>query len=265
MRAVFLILLGLCGAIALQAQPSDTLVVQRSLPLSARRATTDQLGNLYLVTAGNALEKYTPEGLFLTRFTNNRLGAIQSVDVSNPLKVLVWYADFRTVVFLDRSLTPLGELHLIDAGYPEVRTVAAAADGNLWVYDETSFKLSKLSAAGTPLYESQDLNLILNHRLQISSLYDDGVRVLAADPLHGLYCFDPYAQYLRTAPMEGVAEIRTQGDTVACLGDGVFFTVQLPLLEIRQRALPEGASMQRWLGAGQLLVQQKDSLWVLNL
>ena len=106
MRAVFLILLGMCGAIALQAQPSDTLVVQRSLPLSARRATTDQLGNLYLVTTGNALEKYTPEGLFLTRFTNNRLGAIQSVDVSNPLKVLVWYADFRTVVFLDRSLTP---------------------------------------------------------------------------------------------------------------------------------------------------------------
>ncbi len=264
MRYIILIFIGLHAFSLAPAQSADTLTLLRSLPLTARLATSDQLGNLYLVTPGNAVEKYTPEGRLLTRFTQNRLGNIQSIDVSNPLKVLVWYADFRTVVFLDRSLTPLGELRLIEAGYPEVHTVAAAADGNLWVYDETSFKLRKLSPAGVLLYESQDLNLVLNHRLQISCLYDDGVRVLAADPLLGLYWFDPYAQYLRTLPIEGVTALRTQGERIACLSGDTFFTVQLPLLDTRQGVLPTGATQAYWLGAGQVLAQQNGRILVLG-
>ena len=124
-------------------QRADTLVLLQTLTIPATLVTIDNLGNVYLLTLHNTLEKYDAEGHRLARYSNNRLGPVTSIDAANPLKVLVWYADFRTAVFLDRSLTELGTLSLDAAGFSVVRSVAMSFDGNLWAYDEALFKLKK--------------------------------------------------------------------------------------------------------------------------
>lgn len=248
------------------AQPADSFRLSLTLPLSARFATVDNLGNLYTVSTANAVEKYASDGRLLARYTNNRLGAAHRVDVSNPLKVLVWFADFRTVVFLDRSLTPLGELRLMEAGYPDVRTVAAAADGNLWLYDETAFRLRKITPDGVQLFESQELNLFFSERLSIACLRDDGVRTVAADTTQGLLLFDVYGQFSKILPLPGVEDFQLTGDEISYCRAGVLLQQSLVgLAPARARSLPVEARApgnRVWWSAGLLLVQSGGKLLV---
>lgn len=259
------LLLVLLPRMAMGQEPSDTLVLRNTFPLRARFTTADNLGNLYLITPQNAVEKYSPDGRLLTRYTNNRAGFATAVDATNPMKIIVWYADFRVVAFLDRNLTPLGELNLIQAGYPEVRTVAAAADGNLWIYDEIAFQLKKISPEGAALAESQRLNALLPQRLPIESLRDDGSSVYAFAPDVGLLSFDAYAQFRYRQPIEGVKACMAAFERAACLTDSHLLLLDRLRLTERRLPLPPAVVAQRapvWLAQGHLLVQNGTQLEV---
>lgn len=263
---IFIICLAVAG---LRAQaPTDTLRLSLSLPAQARYATADNLGFIYLVTQQNAIEKYTPDGRLLTRYTNNRLGAAAMLDVSNPLKILVWYGDFRTVVFLDRSLTLLGELNLISAGYPEVRAIATAQDGNLWLYDEIRFQLRKISPGGEVLFESQAMNQLFADRLQIVCLHDDGNEVLASDTTAGVLQFDIYAQFQRILPWKGVAAFLVEQNRLVFAGAGVLHFEHLQALSSLTLPLPATARAEGgrfWLAPQRVFVQNGEQLemWAL--
>src|SRR5688572_26898835 len=67
--------------------------------------SVDNLGNIYLVYQNGQLRKLRPNGDSLAVFNNVRkFGKLHSLDVSNPLKVLLHFKDFNTVVILDRLL-----------------------------------------------------------------------------------------------------------------------------------------------------------------
>lgn len=239
---------------------ADSFALLLTLPVEARFATADQLGNVYLITTQNALEKYAPDGRLLTRYSNNRLGQTTWLDVANPQKVLAWYADFRTMVVLDRSLTVLGELNLIGAGYPEVRTVAAAADGNLWLYDEVAFQLKKISPEGNVLFQSQALNMIQTERIAVTAIRDDGTQVLASDPALGILLFDVYGQYQRSLPWPGISTFVLEQNRLEYLTDTALHIEHLQAFATRDIPLPESAKSsgaQVWAAPKRLFVQRE--------
>ena len=241
----------------------DSFQLEHSLAVTVRYATTDNLGNLYLITQQNAIEKYAPDQHLLCRYSNNRLGATTWLDVTNPLKVLIWYADFRTVVFLDRNLTQLGELNLLQKGYPEVRTVAATADGNIWLYDELAFQLKKISPSGETRFESPALNLLLPGRIQISAIRDNGLEVLASDPEQGILWFDIYAQFQRMLPWKNISSFVLGSNYLAYLSANHLHWEQLEAFDSAEMPLPASAKLpeaQVWLARGSLLVQNGEEL-----
>ncbi len=264
----FHLTIGFCLAPLLMAEKAgaDTLRRRQTLPLSVHFATADNLGNIYIVTPQNAVEKYDSDGRLIGRYTNNRAGFAKAVDAANPMKVMVWYGDFRTVAFLDRNLTPLGELNLIQAGYPEVRAVAAAADGNLWIYDEVAFQLKKISPEGILLAESPRLNALLPGRLSIETLWDDGSQVYAFSPEQGLMCFDAHAQFRYRTPLVADAHSCTaSGERIACLT--AQYLLILDRLRLSERSLPLPTTARdpkaaMWLAQDLLLIQQDAQLHV---
>ena len=255
----------LTGALPAQA-PADTFRLALAIPVQARFATADNLGQVYLITPQNAVEKYAPDGRLLTRYSNNRLGAAAWIDVTNPLKVVIWYADFRTAVFLDRSLTVLGELNLISAGFPEVRVVASAQDGNLWLYDEVDFQLRKVTPAGETLFESQSLNLVQPGRVQITCLRDDGNGVLAADPEAGVLQFDVYGQFQKILPWKGITFFTVEQYQLTYLTTDTLHIQHLRAFESRDLPLPAALRQGQgtvWLAPGrQLLAVKPEGLEV---
>ena len=203
--------------------PPDTLTLTllQSIPAKASIATLDHLGQLYVVTTDNALEKYAPDGRLLARFSQNRLGRISVLDASNPLKIMLFYADFRRVLFLDRSLVLLGELDIEKANLPFVRTLALASDGHLWVYDEANFQLKKISAAGETLFESQPLQQVLSGTPPMpAAIHERDGRVFVSDTAQGVFVFDAYAQYNKLLIFKGIQYFSISEDRLFWLSGG---------------------------------------------
>src|SRR5438552_190098 len=66
--------------------------------------TADNLGNFYTVRE-DELIKYLPNGKMFARYSNLKLGSISAIDVTNPLKILLYYRDFQQIIFLDNQLS----------------------------------------------------------------------------------------------------------------------------------------------------------------
>jgi hypothetical protein len=275
---VFWLFWGLLGALAVSAQP-DTLparLLWESPADASVQATADALGQVYTWSPTGTIRKYSADGRHLSTYSTNRYGLIRDVDVSNPMQVLVWFADFRVILLLDRNLTEMGgPLHLLDAGYAEVRTVAAAADGMIWVYDEAQFRLRKIRPDGTLITESQELNLLLPDRLHLSCLRDDGSWLLAADSTQGMLIFDTFGQYRSTLNWLNIKQFVLSGglngaSQVAWLDQRRQF-VQAPLQIIQQNnnfALPTGiAHAQKiWIAPQRILTHTGTAVqvWAIN-
>ena len=86
----------------LQITAQDYTLIQK-LPAKNASFATDYLGNLYLINDYN-LSLYDSNGNFIKKFEEYKSGKISSIDVSNPLKILVYYADFMIVKVLDKTL-----------------------------------------------------------------------------------------------------------------------------------------------------------------
>lgn len=244
--------------------PPDSLHLLHSLPAAARYAVADHLGNTYLVTEANVLEKYAPDGRFLVRYSNNRLGQVTAVDVSNPLKVLVWYADFRSAALLDRSLTLLGEINLMPLGYPDVRVVAAASDGNLWLYDEVNFRLLKITPEGEKRAESQSLNLLDYTPRQPLALREQDNRVWLADALAGVGMFNAFGQFERAQRLaQTSADIQFFDGQLIFLSDSSIVAERWPLPQRAEIPLPAALRpLPKWLGLRRLFVRRGEGLEV---
>jgi hypothetical protein len=220
---------------------------------------------VYLITNADAIAKYARDDLSVQLYTNNQLGPPVGIDAGNPMKIMVWYADFRTVVFLDRNMTELGRLDLQAAGFPNVRTIAATPDGNLWTYDESAFKVRKLAPDGTVLLESPDLSVFTRQRLYITCIRDDGNQVYLSNPAEGLMILDAYAQSCRTRMMKKLGDFQIIGNLLYTITGNSLHIEDLKAFTATDIALPGPfSSGLRWLGFHRLMVQYEGKLSVLS-
>ena len=73
----------------------------------------DNMDNIYLVQSGNQIKKTNPKGDSIAVYNDvKRYGRIAFIDATNPLKLLVYYTDFSTIVVLDRFLNKRNTIDL---------------------------------------------------------------------------------------------------------------------------------------------------------
>jgi len=93
----------------------------------------DGLGN-YFYVKNNVIYKKTSTDLL--QYQNLLLGKIDTVDITNPLKVIVFYKAFNSVVILDNLMN---EIQRVDFSSFEEQIIASAigisGQNKLWVYN----------------------------------------------------------------------------------------------------------------------------------
>lgn len=92
----------------------------------------DGYGHLYTVKNG-ALQKTGDLGDFV--FQEFQLGPIHSVDLINPLNLVVYYEEVNTVVFLDNRLNEIERINFNTEGLANTAAVTNAGNNRLWVFD----------------------------------------------------------------------------------------------------------------------------------
>lgn len=205
----------------------------------AKQFTADNLGNLYVLNSAGLLIKYNSNGDSLYVFNDvRRYGTIFSIDATNPMKVLVYYRDFSTLVMLDRFLNRINTVDLRKCGIFQAKAVGLAYDNNIWVFDEQSAKLKKVDENGRVLSETPDLRQVLGVAISPSRLLDRDGFVYLYDEDNGLYVFDYYGALKNTLTLKNWNDLQVINKAIVGRKDGQFVRYIPGTLELREEDLP---------------------------
>ena len=99
----------------------------------------DALGAFYFIK-NNVLTKVA-DGKSV-EYKNPQLGKISKVDLQNPLKIVLFFQNFNTIILLDNQLNETQKINLSDNNNPIIAIATGLAGSNrLWIYNSLSQKI----------------------------------------------------------------------------------------------------------------------------
>jgi hypothetical protein len=211
----------------------------KSVPINGRYMKMDNLGNSYVVNQKNELHKFAPNGRFIQFYNIVGLGNIGFVDVSNPMKVLVYYPRFTTIKILDVTLSDKGTVNLLAHGYDRINALCLSLDNHIWIYDEITFRLKKLNHNLEIIRQSEDLTTLLRMPVRPNFIMEKDNLLFVNDPEIGILVFDIYSTYIKTIPIKGLKEFQKSGDLLIYFDAGRLQTYHIKALQFSEITLPE--------------------------
>ena len=155
--------------------------------------TVDNLDNIYLLSSTNQVKKLNANGDSVAIFNDvKKFGQASLIDVSNPLKVLLYYQDFATVVVLDRLLNVRNMIELRKQNILQAHAIGQSYDNKIWVYDEVENKLKKIDEDGKLLQETPDFRQLFGAAPSPQKIFDQEQFVYLYDSAQAVFVFDYY-------------------------------------------------------------------------
>lgn len=251
--------------IAPSAVSNDSFQLAKFIPGVYNFMEVDILNNLYLVTAGNQLKKMNEQGDSMGVFNDvKKYGNPSLVDVNNPLRTLLYYKNFATVVMLDRLLSQRNSINFRKQNIFSVKAVANAYDNNIWVFDEQDMSLKKINEDGKILQQSTDWRLLMPEVPSPQIIIDANNFVYLYDPAKGFYIFDYYGTYKNSLPFLNWSSISISNGMLAGFSGNKFFSYQLQSLNLRTYTLPpffNGYSVIKAMN-GKIYLLKKDGIYI---
>mgnify|MGYP001626730636 CR=1 FL=1 len=179
----------------------------------------DFLKNHYHRTA-TVLHKESGQKTFT--YTNLRFGEIHSVDISNPLKIVVFYRNFNTVVLLDNRLNELETISF----EATVSFVRKSSGHKLWRYNADAQQLEnydtkthRISSSSPPLPHTRirDMKSDLNFVFLLSD--------------QGIYTYDYLGNLIDVHHDPSATQLEIEGTYRYVLSKGELFRISNTRLE----------------------------------
>lgn len=210
----------------------------------AKAVYVDNLDNVYLLTPNDEVLKYEANGKLRWRYSNNRFGKLHSIDVSDPLRIILFYADFQQVVVLNNNLNEITKYAFAKTGDLWVTNVASANNNGLWIFDRMSNSLIKLSSNFTEQTRSQNLLQIFDTGLKPKKLLATNAFVLLQQEDNSLLQFDRFGGFLTTLPLDSVADFNVIGETIFYQKNGYLLQHQSLKTDAAKIQLPLGINIK---------------------
>ena len=191
------------------AQNVDSIPLAYSFDAQVQVLGSDKLKQIYFVSPNQVLYKCNEQGKVLFEFSNRYLGALSKIDASDPFDILLYYPDYQTFLFLDRSLNVTADIRLKAEQFPLPTLVALSRDRQVWIYDAGLNTLNRMDRQGNIKSSSQDLSLLLGRRFSPNQLVCNERGVYLVDPEQGVLSFDLFAQFQAFLPLAGVEQLQT--------------------------------------------------------
>jgi len=192
---IYLLASGFLPCLA-QVQPDSGFTLVKTYKGDITDAVMDNLDNLYIISSSGQVRKFNEKGDSVAIYNQVRnAGKLFSVDVSNPLRPLLFYKDFSTIVLLDRFLANRASIDLKRYNILQPGAAGISYDNNIWVFDEYDNKLKKVDEQGKLLVETPDMRTIFPVSVHPQKILSDNGLVYLADSVNGVFVFDNYGAY----------------------------------------------------------------------
>jgi len=228
-------------ALKLKAQKDSVFILNKILPGDFSYFTVDNLENIYLVNNNsNQLKKLNNNGDSAGVFNNVRkYGKLYSIDATNPLKILLYYKNFSTIVVLDRFLNVRNTINLGKKNIFKVKAIASSYDNNIWLFDEGDTKLKKIDDNGEVLLETVEFRTIFDTVPSPVQITDQDGLLYLYDPNRGFYSFDYYGALKNNIPFLHWTNTEIIGKKMYGFGDTLLYQYQPNSLKLTEYPIPE--------------------------
>lgn len=245
------------------AQSDTSFLLVRTHSGDIASVAIDNLDNLYVVSSTGQLKKFNGRGDSVAVFSGIRaFGKLQAVDVTNPLKPLLFYKDFSTVVILDRLLASRTSLDLRKHNILQPSAIGLSYDNNIWVFDQYDNKLKKIDESGNRLLETPDFRQLFNQPVAPQKIISDDGLVYLADSAQGVFVFDNYGTFKRKIPVRYEGSIDVWSGRVVRLGHSAIVVYNPDTFTEQVRKFPPSFTpyIHSFTNRNQLITFSQDTL-----
>jgi hypothetical protein len=191
---------------------------------------SDELGNYY-VSDGQEILKYNFKDSLFMRYSALNLGTISSIDVTNPLKILVFYKEISRIAFMDNTLSNYSEtLDLQDLGLDQATLACTSYDNGIWIYDRMNFQLIRFNKKFEKQYRTQNLNIIVKSDFMPNFMLEKENFLYVNDPQSGIAVFDAFGGYLKTIPITGLTSFQVTQNKINYIKNGQYCSFDMKKL-----------------------------------
>jgi hypothetical protein len=240
MQRIIYILLLLAGMpIASDAQQSTPYKLIATIKGDVVDFALDNLDNVYVLTSTDQLKKYNANGDSVAVFNYvKKFGKVSAIDASNPLKILLYYKSFSTIVVLDRLFAVRNIIDLRKLNIFQVNTITRSYDNNIWLYDETDNKLKKIDDEGKTLLETADFRLLFDNAPHVKNIYDQDGFVYLYDPLQSVFVFDYYGALRNKILISGWDDFKVAGKYIFGINNDTLHRYEINSFRVDEEKLP---------------------------
>lgn len=238
-KITILIFTGIIAFSTAVGQQDSAFIFDKIIPGNYTYFTIDNLENIYLVSNTDQLKKINARGDSAGVFNNVRkYGKLYSIDATNPLKLLLYYKNFATIVVLDRFLNVRNTINLGKKNIFKVQTIATSYDNNIWLFDEGDSKLKKIDENGEVLMQTADFRNLFDTVPSPVQITDQDGFLYLYDPARGFYTFDYYGALKNNMPFLHWYNTSVMGKNMYGFGDSSLFQYQGGSLNLVTYRLP---------------------------
>ena len=225
--------------------------------------TVDNLDNIYLLGSTNQVKKINANGDSVAIFNDvKKFGQASLIDVSNPLKVLLYYRDFATIVVLDRLLNVRNTIDLRKQNILQVRAIGQSYDNKIWVYDEVENNLKKIDEDGKLLQETPDFRQLFGDALSPQKIFDHDQFVYLYDSSKAVFVFDYYGALKNKILISGWHNFKVAGKYIFGSANNKLFRYDIKTFRLDEWEMPDEIyrSQSFNFSASRLYALKKDSI-----
>jgi hypothetical protein len=235
-------------AVSLSATGQPALPGQklRAIPGSYVSFSVDNLDNIYLLSTTNQLKKLNSNGDSVSVFNDiKKFGEASLVDVSNPVKILLYYKGFSTIAILDGMLNLKNTIDLRRQNIFNATAVGLSYDGKIWMYDDMDNVLKKLDDEGKVIFKTADFRQVFDKALAPVKVFDQNRLVYLYDSLQGIFVFDYYGAYKNRIDITRWSNLRIADQYITGVANGKFYRYHTATFKYDEWALPENLGEYR--------------------
>ncbi len=221
------------------AQSDSNFTFIKTIPGHFTAFEVDKLDNIFLIDDNNQLKKINGRGDSMGVFNDvKKYGSLTYIDVNNPLKILLYYKSFASIITLDRFLSIRNSINLRKEHIFSVNSLATSYDNNIWIFDEQEYQLKKISEEGKSLQQTVDIRLLLNETISPTKIFDHENFVYLYDPEKGFYIFDYFGAYKNKLSFLQWTDVNISNNTVYGFFNNQLESYQLGSLQLKEYRLP---------------------------
>lgn len=207
-----------------QNQPQNEGLVFQHIKGNWEGVATDPLGFIYAYRK-DEIFKFNQKGDTLYQQSTKQFGDIASIDVSQSMRILIFFENLQSIGFTDNTLSwhqnPTG----FDASvipYPKY-ICQSFFDNNLWVYDGATLSLLKLNKNLEVIQRTENMPAILNASFNPITMKERNDKLYVLDSLSGVYVFDLFGSLYRNYKIKGATQIDIKNNEIFYLKENKIY------------------------------------------